>query len=169
MTHPFGLDGSQTWWTHDGPLNTTSTCSSARKILIARPKTVMIVGSRMDKNALFSIKWKKIRAEWGIMGLFLLFGLSGCFPQPGAPGPLHLGTWDTTNPGLCERLVSTCLDGRSLQINSFLRCTIIPEVLLQTSSWYVLFAPSASRKPLAQAETARNSLSWTILQGTPLF
>jgi hypothetical protein len=31
----------------------------------------------MDKNALFSIKWKKIRAEWGKMGLFLLFGLPG--------------------------------------------------------------------------------------------
>jgi hypothetical protein len=30
-------------------------------------------------------------------------------------------------------------------------------------------APPVSQKPPTEAETSRNSLSWTILQGTPLF
>jgi hypothetical protein len=33
----------------------------------------------------------------------------------------------------------------------------------------VFFAPPVSRKLPKEAKTARNSLSWTILQGTPLF
>ena len=38
-----------------------------------------------------------------------------------------------------------------------------------SSSWHLLFAPPFSRKPPKEAETPRNSLSWTILQGTSLF
>jgi hypothetical protein len=39
----------------------------------------------------------------------------------------------------------------------------------KSSFWYVLFTPPSSGKRPVEAETARNSLSWTILQGTPLF
>jgi len=39
----------------------------------------------------------------------------------------------------------------------------------KSSFWYVLFAPLFRRKRPVEAETARNSLSWTILQGTSLF
>jgi hypothetical protein len=46
---------------------------------------------------------------------------------------------------------------------------MIPEVFLQIIVRHVLSAPLSSRKPQTEAETARNSLSWTILQGTPLF
>jgi hypothetical protein len=59
--------------------------------------------------------------------------------------------------------------GKPLQIITALRRTMIPEVFLQTSFRPDLFAPSSSRKRPTEAETARNSLSWTILQGTPLF
>jgi hypothetical protein len=45
---------------------------------------------------------------------------------------------------------------------------MIPEVFLQITVRHVLFLPLFSRKLPAEAETARNSLSWTILQGTPL-
>ena len=39
----------------------------------------------------------------------------------------------------------------------------------QSSSRHVLFVPLFSRKPPTEAKTARNSLSWKILQGTSLF
>ena len=42
------------------------------------------------------------------------------------------------------------------------------EVFLQIIVPAVLFAPPAIRKLSAEAKTARNSLSWTILQGTSL-
>src|ERR1039458_4494914 len=56
-----------------------------------------------------------------------------------------------------------------MQIITVLRRTIIPEVFLRTSSRYVLFAPSSSRKLPEGAETARNSFDRNILQGTSLF
>jgi hypothetical protein len=46
---------------------------------------------------------------------------------------------------------------------------MIPEVFLQITVWHVLFALPFSRKLPKEAEIARNSLSWTILQGTLLF
>ena len=55
-----------------------------------------------------------------------------------------------------------------LQIISPLRRTIIPEVFLQDTVRHVLFASPFSRKRPTEAETTRNSLSWTILQGTSL-
>jgi hypothetical protein len=40
---------------------------------------------------------------------------------------------------------------------------------IKLSSRHVLFAPPFSRKRSTEAKTPRNSLSWTILQGTSLF
>jgi hypothetical protein len=45
---------------------------------------------------------------------------------------------------------------------------MIPEVFLQITVRHVIFAPSSSKKLMEEAEMSRNSLSWTILQGTPL-
>ena len=56
-----------------------------------------------------------------------------------------------------------------LQIISPFRCTMIPEVFLPITERHVLFAPPISRKRPVEAETFRNSLSWKILQVTPLF
>jgi hypothetical protein len=61
-----------------------------------------------------------------------------------------------------------CLDGQSLRIITLPRRTIIPEVIFKSSSRHVLFAPPVSQKQPEEAETSRNSLSWKILQGTPL-
>ena len=52
-----------------------------------------------------------------------------------------------------------------LQIITASRRTIIPVDILQRSSG----TSSARRKPPTEAKTTRNSLSWTILQITPLF
>jgi hypothetical protein len=46
---------------------------------------------------------------------------------------------------------------------------MIPEVFLQIIVPARPFAPPFSRKLPEEAEMSRNSLSWTILQGTPLF
>jgi hypothetical protein len=56
-----------------------------------------------------------------------------------------------------------------MQIISPLCCMMISEVFLQIIVPARLFAPLFSRKRLGEAETSRNSLSWTILQATPLF
>jgi hypothetical protein len=49
------------------------------------------------------------------------------------------------------------------------RRTMIPEVFLQIIVPALLFVPLFSRKRLGEAKTPLNSLSWTILQATPLF
>jgi len=46
---------------------------------------------------------------------------------------------------------------------------MIPELFLQITVGHVLYAPPSSRKRPVEAKTSRNSLSWTILQATPLF
>jgi hypothetical protein len=66
--------------------------------------------------------------------------------------------WETTNAHARELRASGRTAG-ALQIISLLCCTMIPEVIVSSSS----------RKQLTEAENAYNSLSWTILQTTPLF
>jgi len=70
--------------------------------------------------------------------------------------------WETTNPVRAK--ASGCWTASPLQIISSFRRTMIPEVFLQITVRYVLFAPHFSRKLSAETETPPNSLSWTILQ-----
>jgi len=55
-----------------------------------------------------------------------------------------------------------------LQKITLSRRTIVTEVILHIIVRHVLFAQLFIRKRPTEVETTRNSLSWTILQTTPL-
>jgi hypothetical protein len=85
--------------------------------------------------------------------------------MPSAPRPTHLGTGDSTNPMPRKRRPS----GRQAFADNY-RPSLHndPRSLPSDIVLGVLFAPSVSRKLPAEAETARNSFAWNILQGTSL-
>jgi len=88
--------------------------------------------------------------------------------KPGAPGPSHLGTGDTTNPmrANSERLAAPQVLADNYPPSSH---NNPQKSSFKPSSRHLLFAPFSSRKRPTEAKTSRNSLSWTILQGTSLF
>ena len=84
--------------------------------------------------------------------------------MPSAPRPTQLGTGDSTNP--CREARPS---GRQAFADNY-RPSLHndPRSLPSDIVLGVLFAPSVSRKLPAEAETARNSFAWNILQGTSL-
>src|SRR5271157_3368354 len=71
-----------------------------------------------------------------------------------------LGTWDSMNPTCEEPSAPPQILADYFPTSSHNN----PQKLSLQSSRHVLFAPFVSRKRPIEAETARNSLSWTILQ-----
>jgi hypothetical protein len=122
----------------------------------------MVVNPEIDRLLNNQIRFR-LRVTEKVRSLKLFF----TSPTPiGCPWSLAFGDRGYHEP---HARSASAWTASPLQIISLLRRTMISEVFLQIIVRHLLFAPLFSRKRLGEAETARNSLSWNILQGTSLF